>query len=337
MITDWDEFATKHNKKLESRVYKGIPERVRFQAWQYLSGSLKLEEKNKGKYQEYLNQFSKDSEQIDLDVNRSYRNHIQFNERFGTGQISLFNILKAYSNYDKEVGYCQGMSDMTAFILMNVSEEETFWLLVALLNDTKYNLHGRFLSGFPLLYQSFWIWEQLLQKKESSVWKHLQKLEITTQYYAFRWFLLIFLDSLPFNLTLRVWDVFLFKGYDIVYSVALTIIKMFSSEIVKLSFENLMSFFKGIEKKNIDEEEFIKQVRENEIPPKKLRKLELKYATKDQENPKSKSRKGSKITKSEGRSRNGSAPPPKPSSLSKRSKNKKGSLPSEFTNSTQTN
>lgn len=98
-----------------------------------------------------------------------------------------------------------------------------------------------------------------------------------------------------------------------------------------------MSFFKGIEKKNIDEEEFIKQVRENEIPPKKLRKLELKYATKDQENPKSKSRKGSKITKSEGRSRNGSAPPPKPSSLSKRSKNKKGSLPSEFTNSTQTN
>lgn len=51
MITDWDEFATKHNKKLESRVYKGIPERVRFQAWQYLSGSLKLEEKNKGKYQ----------------------------------------------------------------------------------------------------------------------------------------------------------------------------------------------------------------------------------------------------------------------------------------------
>lgn len=38
-------------------------------------------------------------------------------------QVSLFNVLKAYSLYDKEVGYCQGMSDMAAFILMNVSEE----------------------------------------------------------------------------------------------------------------------------------------------------------------------------------------------------------------------
>ena len=70
-----------------------------------------------------MHQESKWSEQIDLDINRSYRNHILFRERFGEGQISLFNILKAYAVYDQEVGYCQGMSDMTAFLLMYIPEE----------------------------------------------------------------------------------------------------------------------------------------------------------------------------------------------------------------------
>jgi hypothetical protein len=46
-----------------------------------------------------------------------------FKERFGQGQIELFHILKAYCAYDSEVGYCQGMSDITAFLLMYVPEE----------------------------------------------------------------------------------------------------------------------------------------------------------------------------------------------------------------------
>jgi len=81
--------------------------------------------------------------QIDVDINRSARNHAQFHERFGRGsvchqnprrfdhatnlvfcsQICLFNVLKAYSILDKQVGYCQSMSDVTAILLMYVEEE----------------------------------------------------------------------------------------------------------------------------------------------------------------------------------------------------------------------
>ncbi len=70
-----------------------------------------------------MKQDSKWAEQIDLDINRSARNHIQFRQRYGEGQVALFNILKAYSVYDQDVGYCQGMSDMTAFLLMYLPEE----------------------------------------------------------------------------------------------------------------------------------------------------------------------------------------------------------------------
>ena len=56
--------------------------------------------------------YSNDVRQIDLDVNRTYRNHVMFRERYGVKQQSLFHVLAAYSMYNTEVGYCQGMSQI---------------------------------------------------------------------------------------------------------------------------------------------------------------------------------------------------------------------------------
>ena len=41
-----------------------------------------------------------DIRQIDLDVNRTYRNHIMFRERYNTKQQMLFKVLVAYSVYN---------------------------------------------------------------------------------------------------------------------------------------------------------------------------------------------------------------------------------------------
>ena len=45
--------------------------------------------------------------QIDLDVNRTYRDHDMFRERYNSRQNALFHVLAAYSVYNTEVGYCQ--------------------------------------------------------------------------------------------------------------------------------------------------------------------------------------------------------------------------------------
>lgn len=49
---------------------------------------------------EYGILYSKDVRQIDLDVNRTYRNHIMFRERYNTKQQMLFRVLVAYSVYN---------------------------------------------------------------------------------------------------------------------------------------------------------------------------------------------------------------------------------------------
>lgn len=46
------------------------------------------------------------------------------------GQAALRRVLRAYSYYDPEVGYCQGMNFIAGMFLTVMSEEEAFWLLV---------------------------------------------------------------------------------------------------------------------------------------------------------------------------------------------------------------
>ncbi len=46
---------------------------------------------------------SPDIRQIDLDVNRTYRDHDMFRERYNHRQQALFHVLAAYSMYNSEV------------------------------------------------------------------------------------------------------------------------------------------------------------------------------------------------------------------------------------------
>ena len=152
MCGKWDSKETQN--KLHKRVYKGIPDKVRSRVWHKL---LRLDEvmaNKKNKYQEMLalaRHWSTEARQIDSDVNRQFREHIMYRERYSIKQKSLFNVLVAYSMYNMEVGYCQGMSGLAGVLLMYFDEEEAFWALSTLLSDKKYAMHGLFIEGEPFL------------------------------------------------------------------------------------------------------------------------------------------------------------------------------------------
>jgi hypothetical protein len=66
-----------------------------------------------------------------------------FRERYSLKQRSMFYVLAAYSMYNMEVGYCQGMSVLAGLLLLYMDEEEAFWGLSVLLADKKYSMHGK--------------------------------------------------------------------------------------------------------------------------------------------------------------------------------------------------
>lgn len=57
---------------------------------------------------------------------RTFPSHPYFAAQLGHGQLCLFNILKAYSLLDEEVGYCQGLSFVAGILLMHMKETEAF-------------------------------------------------------------------------------------------------------------------------------------------------------------------------------------------------------------------
>ena len=49
--------------------------------------------------------------------------------------------------YNTELGYCQGMSQIAALLLMYLNEEDAFWALSVLMAGDKYNMHGEGVRG----------------------------------------------------------------------------------------------------------------------------------------------------------------------------------------------
>ena len=99
-------------------VRSGIPHHFRGMAWQLLCGAHDSEDKLK--YSEYMKSQSACEKVIRRDIARTYPEHDFFKKKDGIGQEALFNVMKAYSIHDREVGYCQGTAFIVGLLLMQV-------------------------------------------------------------------------------------------------------------------------------------------------------------------------------------------------------------------------
>lgn len=60
-------------------------------------------------YLQQLVLYETSASELDIirDISRTFPSHVFFQQRHGPGQRSLYNVLKAYSVYDRDVGYVQ--------------------------------------------------------------------------------------------------------------------------------------------------------------------------------------------------------------------------------------
>nr|XP_045370701.1 growth hormone-regulated TBC protein 1 isoform X4 [Camelus bactrianus] len=120
-------------------IRKGIPLEHRARVWMGVSGAQAQMDRNPGYYQRLLEGERDDrlEEAIRTDMNRTFPDNVKF--RKGADpclQRTLYNVLLAYGHHNRDVGYCQGMNFVAGYlILMTDSEEESFWLLDALVGS----------------------------------------------------------------------------------------------------------------------------------------------------------------------------------------------------------
>ncbi|XP_037303721.2 USP6 N-terminal-like protein isoform X2 [Pungitius pungitius] len=257
MAKKWDKY--KNSDRMVKRVYKGIPQQLRGRAWALVLDVERAKRENEGKYERMKDQarlYSTEIKQIDLDINRTFRNHVMFMDRFGVKQQSLFNVLSAYSVYNTEVSYCQGMSQIAALFLMYMNEEDAFWALSQLLTNKRHGMHGFFVPGFPKLQRFQLHHDQIVSKLIPKLKKHLDREQMSAGIYCTKWFLQCFIDRVrklifilgcvtpptPFTLTLRLWDIFILEGERLLTAMSYTILKMHKKRLLKMSLEDLREF-----------------------------------------------------------------------------------------------
>uniref|UniRef100_A0A2I3GRL8 Rab-GAP TBC domain-containing protein n=1 Tax=Nomascus leucogenys TaxID=61853 RepID=A0A2I3GRL8_NOMLE len=275
MLKGWEKY--KNTEKFHRRIYKRIPLQLRGEVWALLLEIPKMKEETRDLYSKLKHRArgcSPDIRQIDLDVNRTFRDHIMFRDRYGVKQQSLFHVLAAYSIYNTEVGYCQGMSQIT---------EDAFWALVKLFSGPKHAMHGFFVQGFPKLLRFQEHHEKILNKCLSKLKQHLDSQEI----YTMKWFFQCFLNRTPFTLNLRIWDIYIFEGERVLTAMSYTILKLHKKHLMKLSMEELVEFLQEtLAKDFFFEDGFVIEQLQISMAELKWAKLDLPEPGKEDEYPK---------------------------------------------------
>jgi len=111
--------------------------------------------------------------------------------------------------------------------------------------------------------------------------EHLKKENVVPAFYATKWYLMAFLDIFPFDITLRLWDVLLAEGYDIVFSIAINVLTMYQAELLGKSFDKIMAFLRSLEAKtDIDSDKFLASILKNKISSRKIKRVEAKLKKK---------------------------------------------------------
>jgi hypothetical protein len=140
VLVDYDKVAKSNPKQLSQHIKLGVPLSLRGMMWQLFSGS--KDEKLEEQYKDLLSDTSTHEKLILRDLARTFPGHDYFKKRGGVGQEGLFNVIKAYSLYDPEVGYCQGLAFVVGPLLLNVSllktnERKCLWLIMILFPDAR--------------------------------------------------------------------------------------------------------------------------------------------------------------------------------------------------------
>jgi len=243
---DFHRFRAKCPEKCKVLIRQGIPEFLRGSVWQKLALSRELLQSKKYPpdiYEQMLRTTAAPCEdEIFRDIHRTFPKHVLYRDKKALGQQQLLNVLRAYSVFNEEVGYCQGMGFIVGILLMYMSEDDAFLMLISLLEN--YRMSGLFMPGLPLLNKYFFQLQRLLAMQMPLLCNHLTEQGVEPTIYASKWFMTVCICNFPFSTVVRIWDIFLAEGVKIIFRVALALLKLNQEALLSESFEQILETLK---------------------------------------------------------------------------------------------
>ncbi|KAF2074789.1 hypothetical protein CYY_003892 [Polysphondylium violaceum] len=163
------------------------------------------------------------------DLERTFPNHPKSkDEEF---KKTIKRILLVYSITNPSVGYCQSLNYIVFFLLMITENEElTFWCLCHITDKLLPDYYTHTMLGAQID-QNVLI--ELIQELFPELIAHFKSIGAIIQTLSIEWFLCIFTVSLPAQSVLIIWDNLFLRGSKVLLEVALALIEMNLSALLK--------------------------------------------------------------------------------------------------------
>lgn len=229
---------TNRSIELKNLLRSGVPQEYRSKVWRSCINMWVDHKKprNHAKYYDDLvrssqKQLNPSVKQIELDLLRTLPNNRHFDSLQSDGIGRLRRVLTAFSQRNRRVGYCQGMNRLAAVALLILTEEEAFWCLVAIIESIMPNDY--YSHNLMSAHVDQYVLKDLLHEKLPTLAGHFERYDIELS--LFSWFLTCFVDNIPVQVFLRIWDVFLYEGSKVLFRFALAFLKYHESNLLSLN------------------------------------------------------------------------------------------------------
>ncbi|RWS31412.1 TBC1 domain family member 4-like protein [Leptotrombidium deliense] len=255
----WDQLMKKsiHEKSeiddaVKNDSSKGIPKQKRGEIWLFLARQQKENSESLTRsdidlqtpYRRLLQQLTEQQHAILVDLGRTFPKHPYYAQPLGAGQLSLFNLLKAYSLFDKEVGYCQGLSFVAGILLLHMNEDDAFEMMKHLLFF--HGLRKQYTPDMSALQMQLYKLTRLLYDFHRDLYDHFERYDISPTLYAAPWFLTLFASQFSIGFVARLFDLIFMSGLEAVFRVSFTLLQYFKDSLLHCqSFESIMDFLKN--------------------------------------------------------------------------------------------
>lgn len=155
-------------------------------------------------------------------------------------------------------------------------EEEAFATLVHWMED--FRLRALYKEGMEGLYVRMYQLNALLQDHLPRLHRHLEECGVQCMTFASQWFMALFATDFPLHVVLRIVDIMLVEGVEVLLRFALALLGSNEDVLLELRFEGLLDYLKRHlynETAFSTVEEFVAEALRYKVSERRLQKLEL--------------------------------------------------------------
>ncbi|KAL7729569.1 hypothetical protein ACLKA6_007855 [Drosophila palustris] len=244
----------KDPKVLRHAIRTGVPRSKRGDVWTFLAEQHSMNvapvdakrfPNYNTPYQTLLKHLTEHQHAIFIDLGRTFPNHQFYKDPLGLGQLSLFNLLKAYSILDPELGYCQGLGFICGVLLLHCDEASAFQLLKHLMFSR--NMRTKYLPDMKKFQLQLYQLSRLVKDHLPDLYVWLDQNDVSPTLYAAPWILTVFSSQFPLGFVARVFDLLFLESSDVIFKFAIALLSVHKTQLLaRDNFEEIMDYLKSV-------------------------------------------------------------------------------------------